>query len=282
MGSPLRERFIREMVLQGLAAATQRSYLHAMLELVRYYRRNPDELDNDEIQAFLTWLIVTRKRAWSTVNVYFSAFRYFYCRILGWDETRFRLPRRGRSRRKPVLLSRTEVGRLIQSRGNLKHRALLITAYGAGLRASELVRLKPHHIESAPDRMMIRVEQGKGRKDRYTVLFDWMLDALRDYWREFRPVQWLFPGEDPRRPLHVNTAQQVYYHARDAVGITRGRGIHTLRHCFASHLLEAGVDIYTVKRLLGHVSISTTAGYLHVSTVHQRPLSSPLELPDRE
>ena len=282
MSSALREKLVRRMVLQGLAPKTQEAYLHAVIELVRYYRRSPDELDNEQIQAFLTDLIQTRKRAWSTVNVYFSAFRYFYRGVLGWDQTRFSIPPRGRIRRRPMLLSRTEVGRLTQATANSKHRALLMTAYGAGLRVGELVRLKPHHIESSPDRMMIRVEQGKGRKDRYTVLFDWVLDALRVYWREFRPTLWLFPGEDPRRPLHVGTAQHVYYHARDAAGITRGRGIHTLRHCFASHLLEAGTDIYTVKRLLGHVSLTTTAGYLHVSTVHKRPLVSPLDTLDEK
>jgi len=278
MSSPLREKFMRQMVLQGLSPKTQEAYLHAIVELVRYHRRSPDQLDNDEIQEFLAWLIKTQKRAWSTVNVYFSALRYFYRGILCWDQTRFRIPPRGRSRRRPMLLSHSEVGRLIQAAANSKHRALLMTAYGAGLRVSELVRLKPHHIESSPDRMMIRVEQGKGRKDRYTVLFGWVLEALRAYWREFRPTLWLFPGEDPRRHLHVATAQHVYYHARDAVGITRGRGIHTLRHCFASHLLEAGTDIYMVKRLLGHAAISTTVGYLHVTTVHSRPLRSPLDL----
>jgi integrase/recombinase XerD len=282
MGSVLRERFVREMVLQGLADKTREAYLHSIVELVRYYQVSPDQLSNDQIQWFLTDLIQAKRRAWSTVNVYFAAFRYLYRRILQWNETQFHIPPRGRIKRRAILLSWTEVGRLIRAAGNSKHRAVLMVAYGAGLRVSEVVRLKPEHIESSADRMMIRVEQGKGRKDRYTVLFQWVLDALRAYWREYHPAIWLFPGEDPRRPIAVGTAQKIYYQARDAAGITRGRGIHTLRHCFASHLLEAGVDIYTVKRLLGHADLSTTAGYLHVSTVQQRPLNNPLDTEEKQ
>lgn len=277
MSSPLRDRFTRYMVLRGFAPKTQEAYLRAVIDLSRYYGRSPDQLNNDQIQEFLhKELIESRKRSWSTVNVYFSAFRCFYLKVLEWDQARFTIPPRVGRHRKPVVLSPQEVKRLLGAAGNAKHRALLCTAYGAGLRVSELVNLKPEHIESSPDRMMIRVEQGKGHKDRYTVLFDWVLEALREYWREFHPSFWLFPGEDPRRPLVPNTALQVYKRACLRAGLGSRRGIHTLRHCFATHLLASGVDIYTVKRLLGHVSLSTTAGYLHVSTVQQCPLSNPL------
>ena len=277
MSSPLRDKFIRHMVLQGFSPHTQAAYLRAVVELVRYYRCRPDELTNDQIQGFLQELIEVRKRTWSTVNVYFSAFRYLYRQVLGWEQSRFSIPPRGRIKHKPMLLSREEVSRLIQAAGNAKHRALLMTAYGAGLRVSELVQLKLSHIESSPDRMMIRVEQGKGRKDRYTVLFDWVLEELRGYWCEYRPVLWLFVGQDPSRHLTVSSAQRAYCQAREAAGITRGRGIHTLRHCFASHLLESGVDLFALKRLLGHASLQTTAGYLHVGRVQNRPLRSPLD-----
>jgi len=264
------------MVLRGFAAKTMTVYDDAMVDLVRAYGVSPDRLTNDQIQGHLQQLIEVRRLAWSTINVRFSAYRAFYSNVLKWDQTRFTIPPRGRTRKRPMVLSREEVGRLIEAAKNLKHRALLLTAYGAGLRVSELVRLMPQHIESSPDRMMIRVDQGKGRKDRYTVLFDWVLETLRVYWRAYRPVVWLFPGADPRRPLSVTAAQQIYRHAKDAARITHGRGIHTLRHCFASHLVESGVDIYTVKRLLGHAALSTTTGYLHVNTVRQRPMSSPL------
>lgn len=272
----LRERFRGHMVLRGLSPKTIESYDHAMVDLVRGYGVSPDRLSNDQIQAHLQRLIEQRRAAWSTVNVYFSAFRCFYRQVLGWDQTRFHIPSRGRTHQRPMLLSHEELGRLMRAAGNPKHRALLMTTYGAGLRVSEVVNLKPAHIESSPDRMMIRVEQGKGRKDRYTVLFDWVLAELRAYWREYRPVIWLFPGAEPTRPISVATAQNIYYAARDASGIVHGRGIHTLRHCFASYLLEAGADLFTVKRLLGHADISTTVGYLHVGTVSQRPLCSPL------
>lgn len=274
----LRDQFHRYMILRGLSPKTIKVYQEAMIDLVRAYRVSPDQLTNDQIQAHLQQLIEVRRLAWSTINVRFSAYRAFYHNVLKWDQTRFTIPPRGRTRKRPMILSREEVCRLILATKNIKHRALLLTAYGAGLRVSELVRLTPQHIESSADRMMIRVEQGKGRKDRYTVLFDWVLEELRDYWRAYRPVTWIFPGADPRRPLSVTAAQQIYRHAKEAAGITHGRGIHTLRHCFASHLLEAGVDIYTVKHLLGHVALSTTTGYLHVNTVRQRPMSSPLGL----
>ena len=280
MSSPLRESLVHRMVLQGLSPKTQKAYLHAVVEVTRFYRVSPDTLSNDQIQAFLLYLIEVRKLMWSTINVYFSALRYFYRDVLGWDQMRFSIPPRGRTHQRPMLLSRSEVGRLMIATENSKHKALLLLTYGAGLRVSEVVRLRPEHIESSADRMMIRVEQGKGRKDRYTLLFDWALEALRSYWHEYRPGIWIFPGKDPRYPLTISCAQRIYYHARDKAGITRGRGIHTLRHCFASHLLEAGVDICTLKRLLGHNSIITTAGYLHVSTIHERPLGTPLSLPE--
>ena len=274
----LRDQFHRYMVVRGLAARTIESYEEAMVDLVRAYRRSPDQLTGDEIQDHLQYLIEERKLAWGTVNVRCAAYRAFFRNVLKWDRTQFDIPPRGRARTRPRILSREEVGRLIAATKNIKHRCLLLTAYGAGLRVSELVSLKAIDIESGQDRMMLHVQRGKGHKERYTILFTWVLEALRDYWRAYRPVQWLFPGEDPRRPLSVTAAQQIYRKAREAAGIIHGRGIHTLRHCFASHLLESGVDIFIVKRLLGHSDLKTTAGYLHITTVHQRPLTSPLSL----
>lgn len=273
----LRDRFHRFMVLRGLSPETMASYEYAMLDLVRAYRVPPDQLNNDQIQVHLQRLIEERHLAWSTVNVYFCAYRCFYLHVLGWDKTRFNIPPRGRIHQRPMLLSGEELQRLMNAARNRKHRALLMTTYGAGLRVSEVVRLEPRHIESSPDRMAIRVELGKGMKDRYTVLFDWVLEELRGYFREYRPALWLFPGADPRRHISVGSAQQMYYQARNRAGIVHGRGIHTLRHCFASYLLQAGADIYTVKRLLGHASVSTTAGYLHLNHLQRQMLRSPLD-----
>lgn len=275
-GSILRTRFNDYMVLRGLAPNTQEAYILAVLGLARYYDQSPAKLSNDQIQAYLLYLIKDRCLAWSSLNVAFSAMRCFYTQILKWDETRFHIPPRSRQKKRPRILSIQETHRLLCVVTNPKHRALLMTVYGAGLRVSEVVRLKPHHIES--DRMLIRVEQAKGRVDRYTILQERLLEELRIYWRVYRPGrEWLFPGSDRNQPLSVASAQRIYNQARDKAGITRGRGIHTLRHCFATHMLEAGEDIDSIQRWMGHKSIVTTSGYLHVCKPRQRTAKSPLD-----
>lgn len=175
-----------------------------------------------------------------------------------------------------MLLSREEVSRILRALDNLKHRALLATVYSSGLRVSELVRLRPEHIESG--RMMLRVEEGKGRQGRYTVLSQTCLELLRDYWRAYQPGEWLFFGRDKKRPMSIGTAQHVYYQAKEKAGITKGRGIHTLRHCFASHLLEDGVEIYVIKRWMGHSSLKTTYKYIHLSPDYLSKVRSPLDM----
>ena len=176
-----------------------------------------------------------------------------------------------------MILSIEEVQCLLSSVTNLKHHALLLAVYSAGLRVGEVVRLKSHHIESDPTRMLIRVEDGKGRKDRYTVLSQKLLEVLGKYWKEYRPKEWLFFGNDLHKPMPESTAQRIYYNAKKKAGITKGRGIHTLRHCFASHLLWNGEDIYTIKRLLGHTSIKTTYQYLPVTQNQLAAVTSPLD-----
>jgi len=158
----------------------------------------------------------------------------------------------------------------------MKHRALLTTVYSSGLRVGEAVRLRPEHIEST--RMQVRVEQGKGRKDRYTILSEKCLVLLREYWRMYRPGHWLFFGKDKTKPMPVETAQKVYYQAKEKAGIARGLGIHTLRHCFASHALEQGVELFIIKRWMGHSSIKTTCTYLHTSPEQLRKVISPLDM----
>lgn len=175
-----------------------------------------------------------------------------------------------------MLLSREEASRIINAPVSLKHRALLTTVYGSGLRVSEVVRLRPAHIESS--RMMIRIEQAKGAKDRYTVLSKKGLELLRQYWREYLPGEWLFFGKDKKLPMSVGTAQRIYYQAKAKTGITKGRGIHTLRHCFATHLLDQGVDLFIIKRWLGHNAIKTTCRYLHTSPEQFLRIQSPLDL----
>lgn len=274
----LRDKFTIYMTLRGFSPRTHESYMHAMEELVRFYMVSPDRLTNEQIQRFLNHIITERKLEWSTVNVYFSTYRCFYYRVLGWDQIRFSIPPRGRSKKRPAVLDKAMVKRIINAPGNIKHRAVLYMVYGSGLRVSEVCRLKPHHIESASERMMVRVEQGKGHKDRYTLLSRKALSLLKDYWRACRPAEWLFFGRDKSQPMSVGTAQQIYYQACRKVGILNARGIHTLRHCFATHLMDAGAPIYALKRRLGHSALSTTAGYCHLTREQWKKIRSPLDL----
>jgi len=177
-----------------------------------------------------------------------------------------------------MLLSQEEVHRILQAAGNIKHQALLATVYGSGLRVSEVVQLRPEHIDGA--RGLIRVEQGKGRKDRYTILSQKGLDLLRQHWRTSRPQSWIFFGRDKACPMSINTAQRIYYTAKEKTGISKGRGIHTLRHCFATHSLDAGTEIYVIKRWMGHSSLKTTYRYIHITPGYLRRVVSPLDLPD--
>ena len=281
MSTLLRKRFNDYMVLRNFSPKTIDAYIDAVAGLAWFYHQFPDKLSNQEIQAYLLHLIQKRKLAWSSCNVIFSGLRCFYTHVLTWDETRFHIPPRPRQHKLPMLLSVEEVNRLLNSVTNLKHRALLMTVYGAGLRVSEVVNLKPHHIESS--RMLIRVEQGKGKKDRYTILPQRLLTELRDYWRAYRPVSWLFFGQDKNSPMPTGTAQKIYYKAKKDSDIKKARGIHTLRHCFATHLLDQGVDIHLIKQVLGHTALSTTSKYLHTTQKKIAQVKSPLDtfiLPD--
>jgi site-specific recombinase XerD len=176
----------------------------------------------------------------------------------------------------PEILSAEELECLFASASNPKHRALLMTSYGGGFRVSEVVKLQITNIDS--QRMMIRVEQGKANKDRYSILSQRLLQELRLYWRMYRPPIWLFPGRDPNRPMHIGSAQKAYYHAKQKAGIRKARGIHTLRHCFATHLLEAGEDLRTIQVLMGHSSMLTTMMYLQVTRKKLASTKSPLDL----
>jgi len=273
----LRERFEQYMRLRGFAEKTQQSYRHAMVDLVRAYRVSPDRLTTEQIQSHLDRVIRERRAAWSTANVYFSAYRCFYHEVLKRKEAEFSLPPRGKSRKRPYVPDRESVRRILDSACNLKHQALLTLVYGSGLRVSEVVNLKPSHIESAPDRMLVRVEQGKGRKDRYTILSRQSLELLRTYWLQYHPTEWLFPGYDQTRHIAIGTAQVIYNKACQRAGLKNARGIHSLRHAFATHLLEQGTDLLLIKRCLGHSSLTTTAGYCHLSAERLRQVRSPAD-----
>lgn len=272
----LRTRMTNDMILRGFSPHTQDSYLRAVKALAEFYATPPDQLDGDQIQAYLLHLTVEKGLAWSSVNTAIAGLRFFYHATLGWDHVDLPIPKRKHPHKLPEVLSVEEVERLLDAARNPKHRMLLTTTYAAGLRVSEVVRLTVRDIHS--ERMMIRIDQGKGRKDRYTVLSQRLLVELRDYYRMVRPQRWLFPSPGVDRPISISAAQRAYTHAKKRAGILRGQGIHTLRHCFASHLLEAGVDVKIIQELMGHRSILTTARYLQVGRKTLASAGSPLDL----
>jgi len=274
----LRNRMIREMQLRRFVPGTQEAYVHAVEGLAVYYGRSPDGIGSDEVKDYVHYLLEERRLKWSTVNLAVSGIRFFYSKVLGRDDVGRAIPPRRTPKRLPEILSGEELGRLFEAAENPKHRAMLMTAYAAGLRVSELVRLRIADIDSS--RMMIRVRSGKREKDRYTILCGRLLEELRGYWRVVRTTEWLFPGARADRPITRSTAGSIYRRARDRAGITKHGGIHTLRHCFATHLLEAGVDIRTIQVLMGHSSIRTTIGYFQMTRKQLDATPSLLDLLD--
>lgn len=260
----LHDRMERDLIIRGLTENTRLAYLRAVKGLARYYRRPPDQLTDAEVRAYLLHLIRERKLTFSSCRVAVHGLRFFYRITLrrAWDGMHIPLPKRDHKR--PAILSRAEVARLFEVTANRKHRALLMTTYAAGLRVSEVVRLRVQDLDS--DRMLIRVEGGKGRKDRDTVLSDRLLAELRAYWRMYRPASWLFPTQyRPDRHLTRSAAHKIYQAAKQRARITKTGGIHSLRHAFATHLIEAGIDVLSIRELLGHQSLKTTSHYLHLA-----------------
>lgn len=276
--SELRKRMNDAMVLRGFATRTQDAYLACVSGLAKYYRRSPDALDAAQIQAYLLHLITERKLAYASVNQAACAIRFLLATVLGRPGIALEIPMAKVPKRLPQVLTREEVERLFAHCRDLRSRTLLMTKYAAGLRLSEVCALHLSDIESAPERMCLKVRQGKGGKDRYTLLSPRLLEALRLYWRATRPCHFLFPNAAGNGPLSEQTAQRMYHAARAAAGIDNRGGIHTLRHSFATHLLETGVDLPTIQRLLGHGHVCTTMRYLHLAHSRLTGTTSPLEL----
>lgn len=273
----LRDKMIAEMKLRNFAERTQISYLTVMVGLAKHYHQFPDQLTQDQIREYLLHL-KERGLSSSSQNVAVSGLKFFYQQVLGWDEKQLFLPPRKQLGRLPQVFSPREVERLLICAVKLRDRCLLMTAYSAGLRVSELVHLKLSDID--PQRMMIRVEQGKGRKDRYTILSPRLLTELKKYKQTYQPVSWVFFGINRNCPLNISSAQKVYNLAKQKSGLEKGRGIHTLRHCFATHLLESGVDLVTIKTLMGHNSLQSTQRYLQIRQPKLGATASPLDLLD--
>ena len=272
--SPLRRRMLDDMTIRNLSPATQRSYVHAVSKFGRFFGRSPDRLTLEDVRTFQVHL-ASKGVAWASLNQTVAALRFFYGVTLGLAEVPERIAYAREPRRLPEVLGADEVVRFLEAVPSLKARAALTTAYAAGLRVSEVIGLRVGDIDSG--RMLIRVERGKGGKERYVMLSEQLLGILRTYWRLARPAHWLFPGRDASRPIEATVLHAACRSGRAAAGIDKKVTVHVLRHSFATHLLESGVDIRVIQVLLGHAHLSTTARYTHVSQVVIRRTESPLD-----
>ena len=274
--TPLRQRMVNDMTVRGLAENTKKSYLRSVSGLACHYGRSPDRISAQEVQDYLIFLHQERGLTWQSCNCARHAIRFFYRITLGLPEPHFYLPGAKTPSTLPELLNHDELVRLFSVTTNRKHRALLMTAYAAGLRASELGRLRISDIDS--QRMCLRIDQGKGNKDRYVPLSPRLLVELREYWRRVRPERWLFPNQLFARPMSRHGPSHIYRRAKDKAGIDKPGGVHTLRHCYATGLLEAGVELHVIQRRLGHSSIRSTMRYLHLAHDKTSATPSPLDL----
>ena len=279
--SPLRQRMIDDMTLRKLSPKTQSGYIRAVKSFTRFLGRSPDSATAEDLRRYQLYL-VEQGIASGNLNRIITGLKFFFDTTLSRPEAMAKMSHVYEPRQLPVVLSREEAARLLASAGNLKYQAALSVAYGAGLRASEVVSLKVSDIDS--DRMLLRVEQGKGRKDRYVKLSPVLLECLRSWWcaahakGKMLPNGWLFPGQNPINPLTTRQLNRACHLAVAKAQINKRVSLHTLRHSFATHLLEQGVDIRVIQVLLGHKRLETTALYTQVATDVLREIISPLEL----
>lgn len=272
--SPLRRRMIEDMTMRKLAPATQASYVRAVRNFTAFLGRSPDRATAEDLRRYQLHL-ASSGASGPGINATVTALRFFFDVTLGRRRVTEKLTSVREPRKLPVVLSPEEVARLLDAAPGLKYRAALSVAYGAGLRASEVISLRIADIDS--DRMVIRVEQGKGRKDRYVMLSEQLLHLLRAYWATSQPRGWLFPGRDPVNPLTPRQLNRACHAAAEAAGIDKRVSLHTLRHSFATHLLEQKVDVRVIQMLLGHKKLETTALYAQVATRTLRQVKSPLD-----
>lgn len=275
MMTQLRQRMLEELQRRNYATGTIRLYLQHVAAFAQHFHRSPDQLGAEDIRRYQLFLIQEKKLAWSSYNQIVCALRFFYVKTLKHACLLEDIPFPRKQQRLPLILSQEEVARILTAPPHLKSRALLMTIYAAGLRRSEVARLRVSDIDSA--RMTITVHQGKGQKDRVVMLSPVLLDTLRQYWRHAKPKQWLFPGDNPGQPISGNDIFMVFHNAVRRAGITKKVSPHSLRHSFATHLLESGTDLRTIQILMGHRSLKTTARYLHISQHHVRATASPLD-----
>src|SRR3954470_14688163 len=261
--TPLRRRMTEDLILHNLSPKTSRLYIKWVADFAQHFHSSPEQLGPEHVRSFLLHLIQERKVSWNIHKEARLALKFLYRVTLGREEVVEKVAHPKAPKTLPVVLSTDEMARFLDALQNPKHRALLMTAYAGGLRLSEVARLRVEDIDSA--RMVLHVRQGEGHKDRDVMLSPRLLAALRQYWAKGRPRPYLFPGRHPDRPISVRTVQMVCERALAASGLSKHVHMHTLRHSFATHLLESGTDLRTIQVLLGHHSFSTTARYLHVT-----------------
>ena len=261
--SRLRQRMIEDLKIRNYSPRTIDVYVDRVARFAQYFGQSPDRLGPTEIRAFQLFLVETKKTSWSEVNQTVCALRFLYKVCLGkpWMIEHIPFPKQPKTL--PVVLSREEVTELFEAVANVKHRTVLMTLYASGARVSEALALQIPDVDSR--RMLLRIRQGKGGKDRYVPLSRTLLEHLRRYWRGYRPSSWLFPGRELHTPLTVGAVQKVCTRASRRARLSKKVSPHTFRHTFATHLLEAGTDLKTIQVLLGHHDLRTTSIYLHVA-----------------
>jgi integrase/recombinase XerD len=270
--TPLRQRMQDAMVQRGFAPRTQETYIGAIYRMAKHYRRDPALYTAQEVQSYLLHMVTQDKLSYSSMNQAACAAQFLFCTVLRYPREQFHIPFAKVAAKQPEVLAREEIAHLFAACAHPVRRMLLQTIYASGLRVSEASGLRVSEacalrvtdIDSAPDRMCIRVACGKGGKGRYSILSPTLLELLRAYKRYARPSIWLFSSANSAEPMNIEMAQRAYQGARTRAQISKSGGIHTLRHCFATHLLEGGVDLFTIQKLLGHGHISTTSKYLHL------------------
>ena len=258
----LRKRMTEDLEIRNYSPRTIKTYVFHVARFAKYFGQSPDLLGQEHVRRFQLHLVKERNASWATLNQTVSALRFLYCVTLGKNWDLRHIPYSKKPRKLPVILSRREIAILFSHVRNLKYRTVIRTMYAAGLRLSEAIGLLVSDIDS--NRMTIHVRQGKGKKDRYAPLSTTLLSHLKSYWKVYKPQSCLFPGKDLEKPLHATAVQKAFTEARRLARIKKPVSSHTMRHCFATHLLEAGTDLRTIQVILGHRSLSTTAVYLHV------------------
>jgi len=273
--TPLRQRMLEDMRVRNLSEGTQHQYVRQVAKFAQHLGKSPAVLGPEDIRTYQVYLKEQQHVSWSVLNVAVCALRFVYRVTLHKDWAVEHIPFTRRPRKLPVVLSPTEVSRFLESITNLKHRTILTVAYAAGLRTSEVAHLRVEDIDS--QRMVIRVLEGKGRKDRYVMLSPKLLQLLRDYWKVARPTHWLFEGQIPGKPIGKDNIAAFCHKASQACGLSKQVTVRCLRHSFATHLLESGTDVRKIQLLLGHRSLATTGRYTHVSVKAVCATSSPFD-----